>query len=178
MAHLAPSHLTDYENAERRRHPAIFGEAPSSVQLGLPSLDHIYLKELIKSSAQSEFVKLEQVYSSLRDQLAVLRSLRPGWDSYRAPAPNAASIELAQDGLQTLRDLNAKPSAVLPSADGGVGICFMEADRYAHVEFLNNGHVHGLMYGGGKNAESWELESADGGSLRRAWNRISAYLQS
>ena len=179
MALLAPpSQIMDYENAERRRHPAIFSEAPSSAQLGPQRLDEIYLAQLLASSARSCYVELEQAFISLRDQLSALRSIETGWDSYRAPAPNAVSLAAAEAALGTLRMLNARPDGVLPSADGGIGICFTQGGRYAHIEFENTGDAWTLMYGPTGTPESWQLPSNNADSITAAWARISAYLQS
>src|SRR5450756_1913049 len=129
MAYLAPAQLMDYENAERGCHPAIIREAPSAAQLGPHRLDEPY----------SWYMELEQAFTLLRDQLSALRALGVGWDGYRAPAPAASALEAAQRALTALRLVNAKPSAVVPAVDGGVGICFVKEDRYAHLEFANDG---------------------------------------
>lgn len=179
MALLAPtSYLMDYENAERRRHPAIFGEAPSSAQLGPPLLARIYRDQLLDARTRSHYIELEQSFISLRDQLSALRSVKPGWDGYHAPAPNETTLAAAEAALNTFRSLNARPTAVLPSADGGVGICFTHNERYAHIEFENSGDAWALMYGSAGAPESWKLPSNDIESIRAAWTRISAYLQS
>ena len=177
MAYLAPAQLMDFENAERRRHPAIFREAPSSAQLGPQRLDEIYLKQLRAASAGSWYMELEQAFTSLRDQLSTLRALGVGWDGYRAPAPAASALEAAQRALAVLRLVNAKPSAVVPAVDGGIGVCFVKEDRYAHMEFANDGDVWVVMYGPTGSPESWQLASSDTDSIRQGWTRISAHLQ-
>ena len=179
MAQLAPTQLMDYENADRRRHPAIYCEAPSSHQLGsLNNLDYIYLNILRASADRSRFVELEQTYTQLRDELSKMRAQRAGWDGYDAPSPNDAAIEASEQALTVLRSENAKPTAILLSADGGVGICFVEQDRYAHMEFSNSGEVWVLMYGPHGDPETGQLPSSDAASIREGWTRIRAYLQS
>jgi hypothetical protein len=172
MAFLSTTALLDYDNTDRR-HPAMYGEVASS---GPADLNFPYLDQLQLSAAMSQFVQVEQWYTSLRDQLNLLRGLRKGWDSYSAPTPNELAIEAANQALQTLRTLNATPTAILPSADGGVGICFSSRDRYAHFEFLNIGEVWVLTYGTIGSAETWQV-SRGPDSLTGAWTRISAYLQ-
>jgi hypothetical protein len=168
----------DFENADRRGHPAIFSEAPSSAQFGPVRLDAIYLGQLRATADRSRYMELELAFTSLRDQLSSLRALGAAWDGYRAPAPSAPALESAGRALRLLRVANAKPSVVLPSADGGVGICFVEEQRYAHMEFTNDGEAWVLMYGLTGPPESWQLHSGDADSISEAWNRISAYLQS
>jgi hypothetical protein len=175
MAIFVAPNVADLINADRRRHPAIYGEAPSSAQLGTPRIDAIYLEELQKT-ASSNAVRKEQLYSRLRDQLQSLESLEPGWDSYAAPPPAPLARREAQRSLEILRHLNAEPAAVLPSVDGGVGICFNNGDRYGQLEFLNDGEAHALLYGGTNGSLAWQIDLADTNALRQAWTRISAYL--
>ena len=177
MAFLASVQLADYENAERRRHPAIFLELPPSAQFGPQKTDEIYLRQLRASAERSRYVELEQAFTSLRDQLVTLRLLQNGWDSYRAPAPNGTALLAAEAALDVFRSLNVQPTAVLPSADGGVGICFARDQSYAHIEFENTGDAWVVVYGPNKSPETWQLLTRDIISLRAAWNRISAYLQ-
>ena len=178
MANLLPPHLMDYENVERRRHPAIYREEKSSAQLGPVRLDKIFLNQLLKTSAASRYMELEQTFSELRDELKAVGTLKADWDSYDAPVPTATAVESADRALAVLRSLNAKPSAVLPAADGGVGICVVEEQRYAHLEFANDGDVWVLMYGPTGSPESWQLRSNDTDSISEGWTRISGYLQS
>lgn len=178
MAYLNPAQLMDFDNAERRRHPAIYREVPSSPQLGPGPTDRMFLGELLKASAQSRYLELEQKFAALRDQLSNLRSLETGWDSYSSPVPNAAAMAAADAALYVLRGLNAQPTAILPSADGGVGICFIQSEQYAHIEFENSGDAWALMYGPNNPPETWQLVSDDVGSIRDAWSRISARFQS
>jgi len=175
MPILAPPPLIDYENVQRRWHPAIFQEVPSSVQAG-PVVDQ--LKRIILESALgSRYIELEQAFRALRAQLAALRLLEVGWDGYHAPTPNTTAIASAKIGLETLRGLNVIPTAVIPSAEGGVGICFTDQRYYAHIEFDNSGEAWGLMYGPNGAPESWQLASCDAESIIQTWNRISVHLQ-
>lgn len=177
MPLLGPPPPIDYESAERRRHPAILREARSSRLLGPVRTDQLYLDALRISAAHSRYLELEQVYLFLRDQLAALRTLRARWDSYHAQPPNEAAIQAADSALFVLRARNAEPSAVLPSAEGGVGICFVKADRYAHLEFANDGDVWILIYGSVGSPETWQLQSADSNAINEGWTRIRAHLQ-
>ena len=172
MAYLAPAQLMDYENAARGRHPAIFREPPSSAQPGPRRLDELYLKQLRATSEGSWYMELEQAFTLLREQLSALRALGAGWDGYRAPAPAASALKAAQRALTVLRFVNAKPSAVVPAVDGGVGICFVRESRYAHIEFANDGDVWVVMYGPTGSPESWRLASSDTDSITQGWTQI------
>jgi hypothetical protein len=140
-------------------------------------LDEIYRDQLLETSDRSRYVKLEQAFNSLRDQITALSFLENGWDGYSGPPPSPVAIELAIAALETLRRLNVQPTAILPSADGGAGICFTEGQYYAHLEFDNTGGAWALMYGPDGSPESWQLETPNAASVAEAWSRISAYLQ-
>jgi hypothetical protein len=181
MAHLSPAQLIDYDNAERRRHPAIYREVPSSPQLGQEGpgrTDRIFLDQLRSAAKGSRYVELELKFNALRDQLASLRSVQAGWDTYGAPAPNEYALSATETALDTLRSMNVEPSGVLPSADGGIGICFMRNDQYAHIEFENSGDTWVLSYGPDSPSVSWQFPSCNTDSIREAWVRISDSLQS
>jgi|GEM_PF-1928021 len=162
-------------NADKRRHPAIYGETPSSGQLGDPRIDAIYLREL-QTAASSGVIRREQLYSSLRNQLLSTAGLKSGWDSYSAEPPTASARSEAEKALEILRLLNAEPAAVLPSVDGGIGICFNNGGKYGQLEFLNDGEAHALLYGGPGDPQAWQINLAETDALREAWKRIGAYL--
>jgi len=173
-----PSAVVDYVAADQRRHPAIFGEMPSSAQAGPQPIERLYLTALLDTSRHSEFNRSTQKFAALGDELARLRHCAFGWDGYEAHAPNEGSIAAAGNALRVLDRLNAEPAAVLPSADGGVGLCFTENDRYGHIEFLNNGEAWALMYGPTGEPQSWQLTTDGDDALQQAWAHIRAFLQS
>lgn len=178
MALLHPSHLIDYDNTEQRRHAAINCEVRSSPQLGGERTEEIFLKQLQSVARGSRYVELEQQFNSLRDQLAMLRFMKPEWDINRTPVPNDVAISAAESALGVLRSLNALPTDILPSADGGIGICFIQNGHYAHIEFENSGEIWALMYGPETPAATWQLPSDDVSALAAAWDNIRANLQS
>jgi hypothetical protein len=176
MALLVPT-LYDSISLDRR-HPAVYAEAPSSVQLGPDPIDRMYLKELLDAASRSASIRFEQLYSELFDQLVSLTRIERGWDSYSAPKPNPLAISTTKRVLEALRHLNAEPVAIMPSADGGAGICFMQGEKWAQFEILNNGEAHALMYGGVGSPQAWQIPIDQTDAVRQAWTRIGAYLQS
>jgi len=176
MPAISPPMLAGYIEAERTRHPAIYGELQSSSQSGEQRIDLIFLDQLLKTSDLSTYHTLEHRYALLFDELASLRSLTPNWDTYGAAPPSDRAIQDAQTALSALRLLGAQPSAIRPSAEGGIGICFTADNAYAHLEFLNDGEVHALAYSAQRQPESWQIDPVLG--LAEAWNRIRADLQS
>ena len=70
-----------------------------------------------------------------------MASLRRDWDSYGAEPPSTNAIENAREAIGELMKADIVPNAVVPSAEGGVGIVFVRFARYADVEFLNEGDI-------------------------------------
>jgi len=77
-----------------------------------------------------------------------LSDLNQGWDSYAAPSPNRIAITKAIHILDFLDGPDLLNVRILPSAEGGVGICFVRGDRYADIECSNDGEVFGIRHVG------------------------------
>jgi hypothetical protein len=60
--------------------------------------------------------------------------------------PNDAAIVNAQRVLLTLWRDQLVPSAILPAAEGGIGISFVAGQRQAHLEFSNDGDFSLVMF--------------------------------
>ena len=146
MALIAPHQLSDYDRAERRRYPAIHGEAPAnSSRRPAEVLDQMFC-ELRSFPDGSRFKELEQAFGHLGQQLAAIQFLRDGWDSYGAPAPSISAMEHAAAFLQKLRDRRFLPDAVIPSAEGGIAFYFEKGQRTAYFEYRNSGEAIAAMY--------------------------------
>ncbi len=75
-------------------------------------------------------------------KLANFSSLKPGWDSYRAEPPLAATIRAAEGFLMFLRKKGTSPTKINPSVVGGVGFSFRNGPRAVYIEFRNTGNAH------------------------------------
>lgn len=111
-----------------------------------------------------------------RRSVQALAKLRPNWDSYGAPAPNGRSIANAIRVLHLLESLNFDPTRILPSAEGGVGICFVREDRYADIECSNEGEVLGVYYVGAQMPALLETDATDA-SISAALERIRNHIR-
>jgi len=112
-----------------------------------------------------------------RRRVYALAKLRLNWDSYGAPAPNESSVANAIRVLNLLETLNLDPTRILPSAEGGVGICFVRGDRYADIECSNEGEVLGVYYVGEQMPTLLETDATDAAisaALERIRNHIRA----
>lgn len=140
-------------------------------------------QELTKRK-QENLVKLrDSVYRSAqargednRRSVRALANLRPHWDSYAAPAPGRISIANAIRVLDLLEPLNLDPTRILPSAEGGVGICFVRGDRYADIECSNEGEILGVYYVGAQMPVLLETDATDA-SVNTALERIRDHIR-
>jgi hypothetical protein len=124
---------------------------------------------------RSVYWQARQQFSTLGDELARLADLKDGWDSYRAAAPSPASIATAERILKLLRSAMLPPSRIVPSAAGGIGICFIDADRYADIEIFNDQEILATAYRGRSDPCVWEVNS-DTESITEAIRQIRAHF--
>lgn len=87
---------------------------------------------------------LNRAYSKLHQ----LQALKSNWDSYGAPAPAPCAVQNATRILKSMKPPDLETLSVVPSAEGGIGLCFRSRDRYADIEALNDGTILGVRYVG------------------------------
>jgi hypothetical protein len=112
-------------------------------------------------------------FDHLREDLLSLISLRDNWDSYGAEPPLPGVIEMAREALFRLQEMDILPDAVVPSAEGGVGIVFVRSGRYADIELLNEGDTLMSTYYGKDAPEVYEFHTAD-----QAVSKVRQYITS
>lgn len=112
-----------------------------------------------------------------KQQVCLLTRLQPNWDSYGAPSPNDIAVRNAIRVLDLLQAYEMEFARVLPSAEGGVGICFVNGDHYADIECLNDGDIMGVRYTGAEMPSLIEINGTDGSihaGLEQIRNHLSA----
>jgi hypothetical protein len=65
------------------------------------------------------------------------------------------------------------PNRVAPSAQGGVGICFYNGERYGDIECLNTGEILATISDGSGRPLVWDVKPSETG---RALERIVEYV--
>src|SRR5689334_12172345 len=95
--------------------------------------------------------------SVLLRQLEELGKLDVNWDSYGAEPPSDEVIDSAWSLLALCSIQGLTPYRVVPSAEGGVGICFASERRYADIEFLNTGDILAVTSNGMGHIEPFEI---------------------
>lgn len=124
-----------------------------------------YLKELY----------LRPTFDKAEQKLNDMASLAPNWDSYGAQPPNPEARVRAREILIVLQGLSLPPSAIVPSSEGGVAICFLESGRYADIECLNTGEILAVTYKGKDEPYVWDVDREDA-AVRNAIERIRAHF--
>lgn len=133
-------------------------------------------KALEAQLLQSAYLMQESYFEDALKRLATARSLRRGWDTYDSEAPNEYALSKSEVILQFLRRENLAPKRLLPSAEGGVGISFVEGDNRAELEIFNSGEVVAATYTSQSEPVVWEIGTDQ--SLAVAIARIRVHLAS
>jgi hypothetical protein len=94
----------------------------------------------------SNYYALLEATAALESKLAREARRQPNWNSYGAPPPNDAAINLTRTVLRLLREDGMLPRQLTASAEGGLALCFIEKNRYAELEILNTGDISASMY--------------------------------
>jgi hypothetical protein len=113
---------------------------------------------------------------SALDQVRDLEWLDQGWDSYNAPAPSRTSTQNASRVIAFIEGSDLAALRILPSADGGVALCFIRGDRYADLECSNDGEIFGVRYVGKETPSLLSTDSSDD-SIRAALKLIQDHIR-
>jgi len=120
-----------------------------------------FVDKIVRSSLESEYTqRLTQYLALLRDFFR-LRNLELGWDGYAAAPPTSRSLIRALSTLQRLLSLRFLPSRIIPSAEGGVALCYSYLDSFAQLELLNSGETVVVSYRGAAVPEAWEISDSE-----------------
>ena len=130
--------------------------------------------------------KLEEIYKSdywrskarfveVRGRLNSTVTLACGWDTYGAEAPNDVARALARKILDALEADLLPPTRLMPSAEGGIAISFVEGDNRAEIEIYNNREIVAATYSGFSEPRAWELSNTES-ALKNAITEIRVHL--
>jgi len=81
-----------------------------------------------------------------KEKLTKLSTLEHNWDSYGAEPPNEFALQWADITLGILEELGREPNALVPSVENGIGICFINGDKFADIEFFNEGEILAIVF--------------------------------
>ena len=123
---------------------------------------------------QSTFLTIKYGLIDAGGALDRISNMGRDWDSYGADPPGANAIQASKKILEELAGAMILPSAIVPSAEGGVSIYFMAGHRTVYIESYNQGHQVLVMYEQNGNADV--LEIGQDIPLGEIGARILAYL--
>jgi hypothetical protein len=135
------------------------------------------LGDIRRAVEASAYWRALEAFVRAEAQLTEFSRLTADWDSYGAEPPNATARESAAQLLGILRTSNLPPTRVVPSSEGGVGICFVNGEAYADIESLNSGELLAVMYTGTEEPQVWEI-SQNEESIKKAVEQILDHLTS
>lgn len=132
--------------------------------------------DALQNSVQSSvFWNAAILYAKAQTQLCLLGSLRSNWDSYGAPAPNEAAMGIAIRILEHMTPFDLSAAKIVPSAEGGIGFCFVVGDRYADIEASNDGDILGVRYVGKHTPTLIPIDGTDE-SIEKALAQIRGHI--
>lgn len=135
------------------------------------------LESMARGREGSEFWRSIELFQQAQRQLSGVAVLRPNWDSYGAEVPNDRAKEVAERVLDLLRHSWFPPTRVVASSEGGIGICFVQGDKYADLECFNTGEIVAVSYRGMEEPHVWEVPIQTE-NITEAIDRIRAELTS
>lgn len=135
-----------------------------------PVAIHAWIKKILAPPPASSWLLVA------KQTIDTLSTLDAGRNSYAADPPNASALYWARKILDILSNSGVAPAKIVPSAEGGVGICFIAKNKYADVECLNSGEIVAIKKDFSKGTrEVWEL---DQDNVRAELMAISAFTES
>jgi hypothetical protein len=122
----------------------------------------------------SEYLRTIEQQFAIDYQLRMLQGLRKNWNSYNADPPNPMAFDGAHRIIAKARYERIDVTRLVPSAEGGVGVCFVSGNRYAHIEASNDGELALVMFSGNNPAQISEIK--DEPELVEALHSIRKHL--
>jgi hypothetical protein len=114
------------------------------------------------SSPQSIGTNTTKDRELLKTQLKLIENLQrlpKGWDGYNAESPNQNSVIRSQFILMHLFRMKFLPDKITPSVENGVGISFIQGDKYADIECFNTGEILAVTSDRQAAPQVWEVSN-------------------
>jgi len=92
-----------------------------------------------------------------------------------ADPPAPATVEIARAILRQLETEALEPTKIIASVEGGVGICFVDGERYADIECFNSGEILGVVSNRHDRPTIWKIDPTAVG-FAEATTRIRSFL--
>jgi hypothetical protein len=135
----------------------------------------------VVSAAERQTLDIEKLSAHelrldvLNAKLERVALLEADWDSYGAAVPSKLAISRAEQGLRLSRLLRQLPTTIVPSAEGGLALCWDSHAKHGYIEYANDATVLLALYDRNSEAAVEEISpSLD--SVTSAINKIRQYL--
>jgi hypothetical protein len=112
-------------------------------------------------------------YVSLLEQL---RKLPENWDSYGADPPNLTALYWSKTVLELLLEINFTPNKITASVENGVGISFIQGEKYADIECFNTGEILAVTSDKQGNPNVWQVDD-NLDSIKSALEKIYVFIR-
>jgi hypothetical protein len=104
-----------------------------------------------------------------------LQQIPVDWNGYGSEPPNEVSVTNARSVFTAVNNLGYLPTSVSASAEGGVGISFINGNRYADIECFNTGEIWAVTSDGTGNPQVWRVASPE--EIVTALETIRGFIQ-
>jgi hypothetical protein len=115
--------------------------------------------DLIASREGSEYVRRKIAEIELCVRMNQLASLPSNWDTFETERPSQQAIATATMIAESFIKFGLVPDAIVPSAEGGVAVCFLRNQKYADIECLNSGEVLAVRYSSQDDPQAWAIRA-------------------
>jgi hypothetical protein len=122
-----------------------------------------------KNGKDTWFIK----YVSILEQL---RKLPDNWDSYGAEPPNLMALYWSKTVLELLLEINFPPNKITASVENGVGISFIQGEKYADIECFNTGEILAVTSDKQGNPNVWQVDDKLD-SIKSALEKIHVFIR-
>lgn len=114
-------------------------------------------------------------FAEFDEKLRQMGRLARDWDSYGAEPPANCAIASARLACEVLHEIGFEPARIAPSAEGGVGICFLNGDKYADIECFNTGEILAVISDRRDRREVWSV-APNKRDIEEVLDRIRAFI--
>jgi hypothetical protein len=142
------------QHAELRYRPSYIEIADTDIFLRYQTTEG----ELIESREGSEYVRRKVAQIELTTRMNQLSSLHANWDTFGTETPTQQAITAAAAIGESFINFGLVPDAIVPSAEGGVALCFLRNQKYVDIECLNSGEVLGVRYSSHDDPRAWDIK--------------------
>jgi len=108
--------------------------------------------------------------------LEQLRKLPENWDSYGAEPPNLTALYWSKTVLELLLEINFPPNKITASVENGVGISFIQGEKYADIECFNTGEILAVTSDKQGNPNVWQVDDKLD-SIKSALEKIYVFIR-